>query len=321
MIVIMLLSRRFTKISNLIGNNAVKVFATLLLLSYTKIIRAIGITLASEYVYCDNDGHYVWTYDGNIPYGSTKHAILITFSILLLVCLVLPYTLLLVGLPVVDRFFSLIRCRKYFLWLKPFTDAYSGPFRQYHTFWVGLLIIARIVLTIAKSIITERAIYLLLTAFLVMLLLAFGLDFQRPYQKIALNVLESWFFINLFGLSILSLKSDEIAKMSAIISVSLVLGTFVGLIIYHIYWLYLASIFEKMNIKNRLNESEPLINPCNGNKSDQTVAENGGILPGSDNNCAKHRYRYASSNAILSANTRPVDFSRYRDSILDHLDS
>ena len=341
MIVIMLLSRRFTKLSKLIGNNAVKVFATLLLLSYTKIIRAIGFTLASDYVHCDTDRHHVWKYDGNVPYGSTKHAILMAFSILFLVCLVLPYTVLMVGLPVVDRFFSLIRCRRCFLWLKPFTDAYSGPFKQYHTFWAGLLIIARIVLTVVKNIITEGDISLLLTAFMVMILLALGLDFQGPYQKITLNVLESWFLINLFGLSILSLKNDDTAKVSAIISVSLVLVTFVGLVIYHIYWLYLASIFEKMNAmyKERRTRNddldasvssigtEPLINACdldNGKKSNQTAAaiasnESGSKLSGSDNSRAK--YKYTSSNVILSSNTRTASFSRYRDSIFDDLDS
>ena len=159
-----------------------------------------------------------------------------------------------------------------------------------------------------------------------MLLLALGLDFEGPYKTTALNVLESWFLINLFGLSIMGFQSDKIAMTSAVVSVSLVLISFIAIIIYHIHWLYLNNISEKLKCcllkKSKREDSimdsvisidtgrEPLINY--GDESNEKVGTKvmrGGGKP-----------RDGGINVILSANHRTASFSRYRDSILEHFD-
>ena len=70
---IVILSRRFTMITRLMGTNAVKVLATLFLLSYTKLQRTIIAALSFTYVaFPDGAKRFVWLYDGNIDYGKGK---------------------------------------------------------------------------------------------------------------------------------------------------------------------------------------------------------------------------------------------------------
>jgi len=66
-IFIILLSWRYQIAVRLIGKNAVKVLATLILLSYTKLLCTIIVVLSFTYIiYLDKATRYVWLYDGNI---------------------------------------------------------------------------------------------------------------------------------------------------------------------------------------------------------------------------------------------------------------
>ncbi len=323
MIVIMLLSRQFTKFSKLFGNNVVKVFATLLLLSYTKIIRAIGVALASETVSCSNgDEQLVWRYDGNMNYGSTEHIILVVFALLFLLFLVLPYSLLLISMPFIARLFSLIRCR--FLWIKPFIDAYAGPFQRTHQFWPGMLIVARILLTITKNVVTDDIPSLYLTIFCVIFFLALAIDFHGPYEKNYLNVLESWFLVNLLGVCVLGLR-DSTVRVGSIVSVSLVFITFIGIIVLHLYWFCRDHFSKRFN--NHMEEGEESVVGGSNNKelvvtvsSDFTKSTNPLV------NSHKHSVNSGGSSSAVSSSVvkvsrRKATFSRYRDSILNSFDS
>ena len=306
MIVIMLLSSRFTKLSSLIGNNAVKVFATLLLLSYTKIIRAIGVTLSLTLLRCDTVELYVWKYDGAIAYGSSEHLILVTFSVLFLVCLVLPYTLILIGLPVIDRFFTLIRCQRCFLWLKPFTDAYSGPFKSTHQFWVGLLLIGRIILTIVSDVIDDNDPPIYLTIFFVIFLLFLALSLQGPYKSNYINILESWFLANLLGVYALGLRKDELGPVVGILmSVSFVLVTFIAIIVYHIYCVYHNPVVT--TLKQYLEKRKADIT-----NSSTTIP----TMEDGDDASLSGSHRVPGRFSLIGSYRRAT-FSKFRESLLD----
>ena len=133
-IFIILLSRRYHIAARLIGKNAVKVLATLLLLSYTKLLRTIITALSFTYIiYPNNSTRYVWLYDGNIDYLKGKHIYLFAAAALFLLFLVLPYTLVLV-------FVQSLQAKsewKIFCWvdkLKPLFDAYTGPYQDKYRF-------------------------------------------------------------------------------------------------------------------------------------------------------------------------------------------
>ena len=81
-------------VTKFFGNNAVHVLATILLLSYNKLLRVI-ITAYTIQVESDHIGEErVWAYDGNISYLGSKHSILFTVSTAVLLFLWLPFTVL-----------------------------------------------------------------------------------------------------------------------------------------------------------------------------------------------------------------------------------
>ena len=71
---IIILSRRYSTVTRLVGRNAVKVLATLFLLSYAKLLRSIITALSFAVLsYSTEETELVWLYDGNIKYFHGRH--------------------------------------------------------------------------------------------------------------------------------------------------------------------------------------------------------------------------------------------------------
>jgi hypothetical protein len=97
---IILACRYSQSIAKRLGQNPVAVLATLLLMSYSKILGAIIVPLTSSYLMyysaSNETRSVVWLYDASTPYfGEPKHIALGLFAILCLVVFVLPYIFLL----------------------------------------------------------------------------------------------------------------------------------------------------------------------------------------------------------------------------------
>ena len=89
MIIVSQFSHRF---ANLLGNNPVPVLATLILFSYTKILRTLITVLYVTYLDYPTYKRWVWLYDANIGYLSGKHIPLFLVAVLIFFFLFLPYT-------------------------------------------------------------------------------------------------------------------------------------------------------------------------------------------------------------------------------------
>ena len=140
------------------GKNAVKVLATLLLLSYTKLQRTVVTILSFTWLeYPDGVVRYVWLYDANVEFFKGKHLYLGIAGILVLIFLVVPYTLCL-------AFFQQLQAcsgHRLFQWvnkLKPVFDAYAGPYKDKYRFWTGMLLVVRTLLIILFTINTAGSI-------------------------------------------------------------------------------------------------------------------------------------------------------------------
>ena len=103
---IIVLCRYFTWLSNKIGGNVVQVLATLILLSFTKIFRTFAPALTWITLPCKNESA-VWYVDGNVPYFSLKHYILMAAAVLFLL-LAVPYTLALLFDAVIEKYLTRI---------------------------------------------------------------------------------------------------------------------------------------------------------------------------------------------------------------------
>ena len=238
-VLIIVSSHYSTTAAKLSGRNAVQVLATLFLLSYAKLLR-ITITAFSFTVleYPDGSVKRIWLYDGNVDYLKGKHIALFVAALLLLLFISLPYTLALLFIQYLQhrsRYRMLAWVRK----LKPLFDAYTGPYKDNHRYWPGLLLVVRVVLFLVFSVnvFGDPAINLLTIIVTTFCIYFSTITFGGIYKNFVLNLIEYSFFFNLGILSSATLFTtltgrDQVAVVYT--SVAIAFSTFMFLTIYHI---------------------------------------------------------------------------------------
>ena len=126
---------------------------------------------------------------------------------------------------------------------KPALDAYTGPCRDNHRFWPGLLLIIRTILFFIYAITYKEATlvkYMLTIAACVIILIIACVSPKGIYRKWSLNMLEFSFMFNLGLLSLCVSTVHHLHLQIAIqactcTSVSIVLLKFAGILLYHTY--------------------------------------------------------------------------------------
>ena len=195
--VIIFLFNKFPRLIRRGTQDAVKVLATLLLLSYTKLQRTL-VTIFSftTLKYSSGVVHYVWLYDANVQYLKGKHLILFMAGVLVLLFLILPYTFALTFFQCLQACSAHRVCR----WvnrLKPVFDSYAGPYKDRYRMWTGLLLVTRTVLLILFSFNFTGSpnfnYFVILVTSLALLLLST----RRIYKKWPHDILESFFYVQL----------------------------------------------------------------------------------------------------------------------------
>ena len=227
-----------TTAAKLFGRNAVKVLATLFLLSFAKLQRTIISALSFTFLnFLDGSRKNVWVYDGNIDYLEGRHIPLFLAGLLAFLCLLLPYTLVLTFVQCLRRRTGM-RTLFWVRRLKPFFDAYTGPYKDKYSFWVGLLLLVRssLFLVFAFNALGDPALNLLATALTGFLLAILLQGLRGVYKSWPLNTLES---LSLLNLGILSLATLYVTKAGGsqtaltCTSVGIAFLTFVAILFYH----------------------------------------------------------------------------------------
>lgn len=240
-----LISRISPTITRLCGSRSVPVLASLLLLSYNKLLRAVILSLSwTSIVNPDSSFHVVWSQDGNIDFWKGKHFVLALFATAVLLFFIIPYTLLLVLVPLpCVQAVSTYRCFSWINKLKPFMDAHQGPYKNNFRNWTGILLLVRIVLAVSASVNIgqyDSDTILFVISVVMSLLVAFGwVSSGGMYKKWPHNVLECSFFLNLgiLSISMLFLTQGNVRGQRALILTSswVALVQFGGILVYHIY--------------------------------------------------------------------------------------
>ena len=243
------------KLSRLCGNNAVPVLATLILMSYSRLLQTITNILMSTKIKCNSYHWVVWNVDGNIGYLSPKHIPLFVAALIFLLIGII-YTILVFSGQWLQRYSG--KCckssRDPVVKLKPFIDAYTGPYKDNYRFWTGLLLIVRLVLTPVFSYTTGSLsivhnYIIALTAFILMIFM------RGVYRKPVVNVLGYCHFLNLAVLSLLSAVGKDLGfsvystTIITGVSISSALLMFIITIIGHIYWKFFGS--KKLTHRNQ----------------------------------------------------------------------
>ena len=237
MILVSHFSRRF---ANLLGNNPVSVLATLVLLSYTKILRTLITAFYVTYLEYPTYNRSVWLYDANVDYLSGKHIPLFIVAVLVFLFLFLPYTLLLLfgqWLPVVShlKFFSWVNSAR----LKAFMDSYHAPYKAKHRYWPGLLLVLRFVLLLVFALNPQQDTSINLLAILVGtgILVVWAWVSGGVYRNRCLDALEGSFVLNLVILSAATYHvqlSGGNQDAVGYTSVSIAYATFIGILAFQL---------------------------------------------------------------------------------------
>ena len=281
---IILVSHYSSRATTIFGDNSVSVLATLFLLSYTKLLRSI-ITIFSftTLEYPDNTTAKVWSYDGNIWYLSSKHIPLFLFALAIVLLLWLPYTAVLLS----ARCLRTQTHRKGLRWLKPFLDAYYGPFKDKHHYWVGVLLVVRGVIFVffASFLAIENNVNLLLISITSLTILLYTSFTGRLYKKVYATVLENLYFLNLgvlgigtYHIRVLVVGGSQEALVTT--SVGIAFLEFCGITIFHSYQNLIGPIQKwYAYVKVRANDGsidntvqlQPLLNPDSSSDDDDSL--------------------------------------------------
>ena len=211
LILIIVLSRYSSKVVRLVGRQAIPVLATMILLSYTKLIRTVFQVLYHVNISC-SDKNFVkiyfsrWYIDATVEYMKGCHLPLFLFSLAVIVLLIVPYTFYLLTIPLFEGPLSnhMCCCRKLSTYMKPFSDAYGGPYKDKCRFWTGFLLLVRVVLALVVSFDAEAAVSLDVLISTLVIIMFMYIPFGGVYRQLPLVYLELFFILNLILLSSLN---------------------------------------------------------------------------------------------------------------------
>ena len=232
------------RISKSLGHNPVAVLDTILLMSYSKILKAIIVPLSSTSLICfpGASKKRVWLYDASLAYFQEPHHIILgIFAIFTLLFLFLPYTfLLLCGHWLQAK--SHWRLLSWINKLKPFMDAYHAPYRKNKRHWIGIYLLARcgLFITFAFNAVGDDDVNLLAVCSVVA-----GLSIikGRIYEKRYNDFLESSFLLNLCIFSVATFyvseevtgdRQSRIQNILSGISVGIAFAYFIGILVFHV---------------------------------------------------------------------------------------
>ena len=272
--VAILVSSKSAKLSRILPRNIVAVFATVLLISYTKLLRAAIVPFPFSRLYTSlNTFSVVWIYDGNLVYFGPKHAPLVIFSISVALLLIFPYVFLLTTYHFLQKLngkedskaeacFTWIRLKLFRL--KPIFDAYDAPLKGGQRYWTGLLLILRtfIFFTVAVSLATRSPLVLNSAVVIVMSIILLGMILTvGVYNQKKIRALECIHYVNLASLEFINLildlvgHSDRDAKAIALsVSIAVAFMLFLYAIVYQIYLKLQDRLpgLEKFEIKMKM---------------------------------------------------------------------
>ena len=250
------------RFSNFVGKRAVSVLATLIYLSYSKLLRTVISIFTFVTINTDmpEKTYAVWFYDGNVKYLNGRHLPLFLVALAITVAFIVPYTLALTLIPIIDRFSDHNRL---FNWLhqkanllKPMNDAYFASYRGLRRSWLGVRLLLLVFLYGPTSVLSSENPSLLLYIHGVMVILFVFVQTQiKPFSYFPhltrmnieinffsnlLNWLDSFYMINYatLALTVSYLLANDGSDLSHNIAVGILVSLsgviFCATFIYHV---------------------------------------------------------------------------------------
>ena len=281
-IVLCEVSRKF---ANLLGNrNPVAALCTLILLSYSKLIRTIITALQFTYLdYPNGSREIVWLYDANVQYFTVKHIprFIAAFIIIILGAI---YTILLLF----GQWFPRCSDRKFMKWAKntkynAFIDACHAPFTPKHRYWMGLLLFAH---NIVAAMSADSPAPILSAGCISVGLMLLRIINTRIYKNSLQDSLETLFLTNIVILTVATYhiretNENQLALANTSMAISFIL--FMIILGYHFYmyilkgtrvWARVTQLRQQIVLhRDRHREFDPVPLEDEDNEQDDPVEE------------------------------------------------
>ena len=285
--------------------NAAQVFATLLLLSYTSILRTCIEVLGFVTISAPSQTYIKWLEDPNVTYFHTgTHIILGIFSILFLIILIpIPFLLLFPHL----LFFKVKRLAK----LKPLIDAFVAPFESHRRYWLGFRLICRLILFCVAYLGSQDHQILTLTLILAVLIMLQA--YLKPFSTTSRNLLDLSLLLNLTLLSIVALflrpknlTFDKDIQYVTIGFISVFCAELLLLIAYYVVMTFSVTRNAAEKGKTHLKEAW-----------DSMVSRGKGIVPTSEVNPTDSQLQTHNSVYFNASEFDTEETIHFRESLLD----
>ena len=241
------------KINRRIGPRITPVLSTVILLSYTQLAESVVRSLLFVKVHifdhdCTNTtSRLVWLFDGSLEYfHSPKHIVLACLALLVLVCFLLPVT-------VIAIFGDLFRRFSRGPWYMNFLDSFHGAFRFRFGFWIGIRILLRILFIVLKIFLPVNTLFLVI-AYTIMTLLFLQIlirpfrgirvrecvskkikekHFSEPLQHQLIHSIDHSFLVHI--MAVFMVLPHDVQNVTTVLIISRVIAymEFAGILVYH----------------------------------------------------------------------------------------
>ena len=190
-------ARYSTRLTRLLGSKAVSVLSSLILLSYTKLLRNVYQSLNyASLDYYDSERKVrtliVWAEDGRLKYVASEHAVLF-FIALIVAFLCMVYTLVLLLGQWLRRF-------SFFSQFHPIFDSYFAPIDSNHHYLLGMFLVTRVFLYLLNILLADHSVAIFILFITTVLLLSY-MAAVHPLKSRVGFVLYVTFLVNLIVLS------------------------------------------------------------------------------------------------------------------------
>jgi len=204
--IIIILGRYHYRGQQLSSYSTVPVLATLILLSYSKLLRAIVNVFSFVTIYyTSKESDYssfqhlvTWQPDPNIEYTQGGHIMLFIIALVFLLFFIVPFAFAMTFPTIILRSKKLSR-------FFPLLDCFYAPYKDKYRYWFGARLVMLIYLSIMESIIFSYQEALLLSGATVLFVFVMVQAYIRPFKNTIINLMDLLFMGLFILLSIITL--------------------------------------------------------------------------------------------------------------------
>ena len=225
-----------SKVYRFTAQRGLAVLATIVLLSYTKILCTVSSVLfnySSITHLPSNKTMHVWAVDANVSLLSGRFIALFILCAILFVMLLLFSTMLLLGKSL--QKFGIVRK------LKPLLDAYQRPYKAKFYYWTGLQLVFRVALFSISSLSRNSR---LITNIIIIYIISILHGSCKPFRNMIDNYQEYFLIVNLLVLHILMISG--VSAVSSIITIVIALAIIQFGVSHIIFYLIRNSVKQKI---------------------------------------------------------------------------